>query len=87
MSAAGAQLTLWRIRSQLLYYRKHHGLLTTWLVAAQERWWHQLRAFKNRHAVDGPGKAKHEDSLRIARLFEQAWEETKGGQVSPPRPW
>ena len=35
MSKSGAQLTLWRMRSQLLYYRKHLGW-SAWFVKQQE---------------------------------------------------
>ena len=33
------------------------------------------------------GRAKAEESRAIVTLIEQAWRETDGGQVSPPRPW
>ena len=32
-------------------------------------------------------RAKAEESRAIVTLIEQAWRETDGGQVSPPRPW
>ena len=87
MSKAGAQLTLWRIRSQLLYYYKHHGALATWLVAQPESLWHRLRAWKNAAATDEGGKAKAEESRTMVKLFKQAWRDTQGGRLSPPRPW
>ncbi len=80
MSSAGAQLTLWRMRSALLYYRKHHGW-QAWLAKELETMWHTLRARKN------PGNSKAEESLEIVRLLDRAWDDTRGGAVSPARPW
>lgn len=86
MSSSGAQLTLWRMRSALLYYRKHHPL-KAWLVMQAESFWHRLRLFRNRlrSAADGPEKC--EESLVTVLLYRQAWNETRGGRISPARPW
>ena len=87
-SRSGSQLILWRMRSGLLYYRKHHGRLTAWLVARLEAGWHTLREFKALHAPIASGSAtKAEESRRIVDLMRRAWQETLGGAVSPPRPW
>jgi GT2 family glycosyltransferase len=87
-SSAGSQLTLWRMRSGLLYYRKHHGFLNTWLVARLEAGWHGLRAIKARLGQSQPGRdGKLDESRRIVELVERAWTDTLGGRVSPPRPW
>jgi len=83
-SSSGSQLTLWRMRSQLLYYRKHHGWLTTRLVAGLERGWHRLRAWR---AGRNAQAAKAGESKRISDLMGRAWQETVAGDVSPPRPW
>ncbi|UCF35399.1 MAG: glycosyltransferase family 2 protein [Acidobacteriota bacterium] len=85
MSSAGSQLTLWRMRSELLYYRKNHGALTAWLAMKLEMLWHQLRLFKNRSKADA--EAKMQGSQETVRLLKQAWQETSGGTVSPERPW
>lgn len=84
LSSSGKQLTLWRMRSCLLYYRKHHGLLAAWLVASLEKGWHWLRAVKNQVGAH-PEKAV--ESRTVAGLMAQAWRETGGGLVSPQRPW
>ncbi len=77
-----AMLTLWRVRSELLYFRKHYGWLSTLLIASLEKCWHRVRALKNwKH----PEKA--EESRQIIHLMDQAWRETQGGKVSPPKPW
>ena len=82
-SSSGKQLTLWRMRSQLLYYRKWHGLLYGWMVKSLEQGWHKLRAWRNRNKA--PAKAA--ESLRIVALWRQAWIDTQGGRESPPQPW
>ncbi|RUQ35911.1 MAG: glycosyltransferase family 2 protein [Candidatus Competibacteraceae bacterium] len=87
LSSSGAQLTLWRLRSAYLYYRKQHGRLTAWLAMQLEKQWHALRAWKNARRQDGDSRAKAEESRAIVTLVTQAWRETDGGRVSPPRPW
>lgn len=87
MSSAGSQLTLWRMRSALLYYRKHHGLSGAWLARKLESVWHALRASKSEKSNDPERRAKAKDSATIVKLMSQAWQETHGGKVSPPRPW
>jgi GT2 family glycosyltransferase len=87
MSGAGSQLTLWRMRSALLYYRKHHGLSGAWLARKLETLWHGLRASKNSNSGDPERQAKARGSESIVKLMNQAWQETNGGRVSPPRPW
>ncbi|MGA2102172.1 MAG: glycosyltransferase family 2 protein [Candidatus Sulfotelmatobacter sp.] len=86
MSKSGAQLTLWRMRSQLLYYRKHLGF-RAWLVKKQEQSWHKLRAWKNGRSADPASLLKVQDSQTIVGLLERAWSETRGGRLSPKRPW
>ena len=80
MSSAGAQLTLWRMRSALLYYRKHHGW-QAWLTKQAESAWHAIRARKN------SGSTKAQESLEIVKLMDQAWKDTDGGHISPAQPW
>ncbi len=82
ISSSGRQLTLWRMRSALLYYRKHHGWLTTALSAAIEIGWHMLRRLRNRHHPEKAG-----ESSGVIAHMRRAWQDTLGGKVSPPRPW
>lgn len=84
-TSSGSQLILWRMRSGLLYYRKHHGATIAGLVAGLEVGWHTLRRLKTRLAHGAAAKAQ--ESGRIAGLMRRAWGETLGGRVSPPRPW
>ena len=86
MSRSGAQLVLWRMRSTLLFYRKHRG----WQAGAV-RWmevaWYRLRAWRNRSRPGAAAAALVKDQTRLAELMQQAWRETRGGRVSPPQPW
>lgn len=87
-TSSGSQLTLWRMRSGLLYYRKHHGWLTAWLASSLEGLWHTLRRIKAGISPNSAaGRVKAEESRRVALLRRRAWRETSGGTVSPPRPW
>ena len=80
-SQAGSQLTLWRMRSGLLYWRKHHGRAGAWLAAGLEALWKWLRRLR-------PGRAARVNGLtRELHLMRRAWRDTAGGAVSPPRPW
>jgi hypothetical protein len=83
MSNSGKQITLWQMRSALLFYRKHHGHWNTWLWMQLQSVWHGLRAWKNKR--HHPEKTEH--SIFLRKLLQQAWQETEGGQISPPRPW
>lgn len=88
ISSSGSQLVLWRMRSALLYYRKHHGRLGAWLLARLETGWHALRRLKASLAARSPAvAAKAAESQRLVGLMQRAWLETRGGAVSPPRPW
>ena len=82
-TSKGSQLTLWRIRSQLLFYRKWHGPIMAWLVKKQEQSWHNLRAIRNRNR----DTVKFSESETMVKLWDQAWVDTQGGLVSPPQPW
>lgn len=76
------QLELWRMRSQLLFFRKNYGTFSVHLINLFECIWHQLRKVKN-HFNDG----KKKESELYLQLLKQAWVETDGGRTSPPIPW
>jgi GT2 family glycosyltransferase len=87
-SSGSTQLVLWRMRSTLLYYRKHHGAkvwLTKWLELA----FYRLSYLRNRLSRDPLRRSSSRTSrLRnLATSIRVAWKETQGGRVSPPRPW
>jgi GT2 family glycosyltransferase len=81
------QLALWRMRAELLYYRKHHSRFGAWSAAAVETSWNRIRALRNTLAASVSRLAKAEESRAAIALMKQAWRETRGGEVSPPRPW
>ncbi len=81
-----AQVLLWRMRSMLLYYRKHHGAkvgLARWL----EEGFYSLRFLRNRISSSQRRRARAREAAVHLRLLKQAWKETRGGRVSPPAPW
>ena len=86
LSKSGAQLSLWRMRSQFLYYRKHRPL-AVWLVKKQEELWHRLRGWRNALRADPESALKAQESMGIVQLLNRAWRETQGGRFSPQRPW
>jgi GT2 family glycosyltransferase len=88
VSEVGTQVLLWRMRSELLYYRKHHGALGAWSAMTMETWWHRLRALRRTTSREGgqPDEAAAESRMIVTRM-RQAWHETRGGQLSPPGPW
>jgi hypothetical protein len=86
MSSAGAQLVRWRMRSSLLYYRKHHGS-GAWMAKVLEQVFYRLTALRNSVSGDPGRRARVSRSRNLVRLMQQAWEDTEGGRVSPPRPW
>jgi hypothetical protein len=81
-----AQILLWRMRSLLLYYRKHHGA-QVWLARWLEELLYMLRYARNRYSSTAARRARAQEALRLIALVRQAWRETRGGRVSPPAPW
>lgn len=86
MSASGAQLVLWRMRSTLLYYRKHHGR-KAWLAKTTEVAVYRLTELRNSWSRDPKRVARRKEYRKMISLMHQAWQETQGGRISPPRPW
>ncbi|MBV8675347.1 MAG: glycosyltransferase, partial [Acidobacteriaceae bacterium] len=85
-SKAVSRVELWRMRSTLLYYRKHHGWqarLALWL----ELMVYGLRQIRNKPSSDPARRARAEEASTLASMMRQAWRETSGGRVSPPAPW
>ena len=86
MSSTGAQLIRWRMRSTLLYYRKHHGF-AAWMAKALELTLYKLIVWRNAFSSDSRRKARAEEHRNLSLLMHKAWEDTAGGRISPPRPW
>ena len=86
MSQTGAQLVLWRMRSTLLYYRKHEGSMAA-VVRWLEEIWYVLRGWRNRFRSGEEARCEVRNQERLASLMTKAWKETNGGRISPPQPW
>ncbi len=87
LSKVGSQLTLWRMRSALLYYRKHSGLLAAALAMALEIVWYWVRFFRRQFSSSADRRSSAKMELRLAGFMAQAWRETRGGRLSPTQPW
>jgi GT2 family glycosyltransferase len=83
---SGSQVVNWRMRSTLLYYRKHHGNMA-WLAKWLEIVLYRLSALRNRFSVDPRRQVQSRTSENLAASMHAAWIETDGGRTSPPRPW
>ena len=86
MSQTGAQLVLWRMRSTLLYYRKHKGSMAS-IVRWLEEIWYLLRGWRNKLKGGEEAQVEVRNQERLASLMVRAWKETDGGRISPPQPW
>jgi GT2 family glycosyltransferase len=84
ISRSGSPLESWRMRSALLYYRKHHGRWGATGLLCIEWTWIKLRQIK---AVLQGKTTKAQDFDQHANQFAQAWRDTAGGQNSPQKPW
>lgn len=85
-SPRAAQVVLWRMRSTLLYYRKHHGWqvkLAKWM----EQSLYTITVFRNRFSSDPEKRERARHHRILIALMNQAWRDTNGGRISPPRPW
>ena len=86
VSRAGAQLTLWRMRSMLLYYRKHHGLGVRFAML-MELLWHWLQSQRRQLSRD-PERRNSAYAARLhVSMLGRAWRDTRGGRLSPAQPW
>lgn len=81
-SESGSQIMLWNFRSRFLYFYKYHGWLLVWAVKAME-----LTRCGIRTLLRSKDETKNKVSKNISKLIKQAWEETRGGRISPPQPW
>jgi len=86
ISRAGAQLTLWRMRSMLLYYRKHHGLGVRFAML-MELLWHWLQSQRRQLSKDPERRVRAQADRLLASTMGRAWRDTRGGRLSPAQPW
>jgi GT2 family glycosyltransferase len=87
LSAGASQLTLWRMRSALLFYRKHHGVAGAWAAMLLELWWNRVQLQRHRMSRSPEAERKALQASSLIRQMTQAWRETRGGKYSPPKPW
>ena len=85
-SSQAAQVVLWRMRSTLLYYRKHHGRLVH-AARALERALYRIALVRNRFSSNAERRERARESHAMLQLMNQAWKDTQRGRISPPRPW
>jgi hypothetical protein len=85
-SETGAQVVLWRMRSTLLYYRKHHGWQAQ-LARRLEECIYTLRRWRNQLSIDRARRERAKEFRLLLNLMRRAWKETDGGRISPPQPW
>jgi GT2 family glycosyltransferase len=83
---SSAQVVNWRMRSTLLYYRKHHGGMA-WLAKWLEVVLYRVSSLCNRLSSDPIRQARSRTCKNLAAAMQSAWIETEGGRTSPPRPW
>ena len=85
-STRTAQVVLWRMRSTLLYYRKHHGW-HAWMAKWTEKILYSITVLRNRFSSVPERREREQHYRKMIALMDQAWTETDGGRISPPRPW
>lgn len=86
-SASAQQLSLWRMRSELIYFREQGGYLAAKSVLYLETLWQRLRHLVNRLRKGQAAEMKVIEASALVRLKHRAWTETQGGRVSPKKPW
>jgi GT2 family glycosyltransferase len=84
---AASQTELWRMRAGFLYFRKHHGKVGAWSSMLLDRWWYWTRAVRNSWSNSAERSAKVADLKSELATLKQAWGDTRGGKISPSRPW
>lgn len=85
-STRSAQVVLWRMRSTLLYYRKHHGW-QAWLALRSEKTLYTLTVLRNSLSKLPERRERERHYRTLLRLMDRAWQETRGGRIAPPVPW
>jgi GT2 family glycosyltransferase len=85
-SSQAAQVVMWRMRSTLLYYRKHHGA-QAYFAKVLENTLARVTVLRNKFSKSPARKERGKRYSTLIALMNQAWKDTRGGRVSPPRPW
>ncbi len=85
-SPQASQVVLWRMRSTLLYYRKHHGWQVH-MARVGEQLLYRATVMRNRLSPDPRRRARGRQYRLLLQCLDQAWLDTDGGRHSPQRPW
>jgi GT2 family glycosyltransferase len=86
LSKTGSKLTLWRMRSMLLYYRKHHGPAARCIMLVETLWF-WMRSQRRRLSMNSARRNAATADRRLVSIISQAWRDTRGGRLSPAQPW
>jgi GT2 family glycosyltransferase len=86
VSRTGGQLILWRMRSMLLYYRKHHGPVAR-IAMLVEIVWYWMGSQRRRLSNDPDRRISARTYQSMISIMNQAWRDTGGGRFSPVQPW
>lgn len=84
--AAGSQLLQYRLRSEMLYWRKNYGMLSMLGNIDLDLLFHGLRYLKNR-LFGKAGAMKLKESKAFLQQSWVALKDTAYGKQSPPFPW
>ena len=84
--SAGSQLLNYRLRSELLYWRKNFGFFPMVMNTGLEYAFNCLRALKN-SMYGSSKKQKKQESIAFLKNARAAFKDTKTGKQSPPAPW
>jgi GT2 family glycosyltransferase len=85
-SKISATVEEWRMRSTLIYYRKHHGWQAH-LARLLEDVFYTVRGWRNRLSKLEWRQQRAEEAKLMIQLMRQAWASTDGGRISPRKPW
>ena len=85
-SPQASQVVLWRMRSTLLYYLKHHGWHVH-LARLGEQLLYCATVLRNWLSSDPRRRARGRQYRLLLQTLDQAWLDTAGGRHSPQRPW
>jgi len=83
----GAQITIFRLFAEALYYGKYQGRLGALFRLGFESAWTRLRWFKNRLSGVPAKKEKARVLLHHIRQIRLSLQETRYGQKVPDHPW
>jgi N-acetylglucosaminyl-diphospho-decaprenol L-rhamnosyltransferase len=82
-----AQVLIFRMRSEWLYYRKNKGVVGLFSSAGVELLWYLARYTKNFLFPFGDAGNKRSAAVSIIKQIITSLQDTKFGSFSPPIPW